>query len=555
MRGYVTIISVMMAVLVTVVAGCGGAARYDGRLSAADSLMRSAPDSALAIVQAVDRDSLATAADRAYHDLLLTQARYRCYVTATSDSDINRAVDYYLAHSGECEKLTRALLYKGAVMEELGHPDSAMIYYKHAESTAAPDDYFNLGYINMRIAFLYGNFFEMDGKEIKEYEEALEYFNRSDDQEYQLKCLNNLGCLLRATQPQKAESLLKRASAMAVQIKDTTSLISNIHSLIILYYYNQNLIEARRQVQQLGSFPDTLLYYDLCFCAANVYSKLGLIDSAEYFFNLGKMNHIKDDALYKMYYLGSLAELSAARNDTLAYLKYSRKSSLISDSLVFNNDKIDISRAEAFYDKRTMNNIHDDLSFWKRFLKWLIVAIFIVIIISLWIYYNERYNYRRLISDLKLEIKSQSVNLATFQHNTDKLKIKDSELKEFIESHNDMLRKVIEECYHTPHGPLAKSIKQIVKYNDRNANMWNKLFDYLDMEYNNIMSQTQKRYPQLDNKELLMIALTCMGYSCAQIAIVLDYSSSAGISTIRKRIARKMGFNGLLADYIKQFQY
>ena len=32
-------------------------------------------------------------------------------------------------------------------MEELGHPDSAMHYYKTAEATAAPDDYFNLAYI------------------------------------------------------------------------------------------------------------------------------------------------------------------------------------------------------------------------------------------------------------------------------------------------------------------------------------------------------------------------------------------------------------------------
>ena len=29
-------------------------------------------------------------------------------------------------------------------MEELGHPDSAMHYYKTAEATAAPDDYYNL---------------------------------------------------------------------------------------------------------------------------------------------------------------------------------------------------------------------------------------------------------------------------------------------------------------------------------------------------------------------------------------------------------------------------
>ena len=144
-----------MLLLVAVVTGCHRAPRYDSRLVAADSLMHDYPDSALAIIDAVSLDSLATEADHAYRDLLITQARYKCYIVATTDSDINRALAYYQRHSGEREKLTRAYIYKGAVMEELGHPDSAMLYYKHAEANAAPNDYFNLGQINTRIASLY----------------------------------------------------------------------------------------------------------------------------------------------------------------------------------------------------------------------------------------------------------------------------------------------------------------------------------------------------------------------------------------------------------------
>ena len=74
-----------MAVLVAAVTGCGRAPRYDARLVAIDSLMHDAPDSALALVQAIG--TLPAPADSAYRNLLLTQARYRCYVTATSDSN------------------------------------------------------------------------------------------------------------------------------------------------------------------------------------------------------------------------------------------------------------------------------------------------------------------------------------------------------------------------------------------------------------------------------------------------------------------------------------
>ena len=144
----------LMLVLVAGVTGCDGLRRYDARLVRADSLMQPDPDSALAIVGAID--SLAGDANLAYRDLLLTQARYKCYVdiTAGDDSAITRAMAWYSAHGGEREKLTRAYLYKGAVMQELGHVDSAMYYYKTAEVTADPKDYANLGKIHTRIAAL-----------------------------------------------------------------------------------------------------------------------------------------------------------------------------------------------------------------------------------------------------------------------------------------------------------------------------------------------------------------------------------------------------------------
>ena len=91
MKHLLTVILSILALGATV-SGCGGSHRYDSRLTAADSLMRSNSDSALAIVEGIARDSLTREGDRAYRDLLHTQARYRCYVTATSDSDINRAL-------------------------------------------------------------------------------------------------------------------------------------------------------------------------------------------------------------------------------------------------------------------------------------------------------------------------------------------------------------------------------------------------------------------------------------------------------------------------------
>ena len=52
------IILITLALLMILVTGCGGMHRYDARLAAADSLMHDLPDSALALILAVNPASL-----------------------------------------------------------------------------------------------------------------------------------------------------------------------------------------------------------------------------------------------------------------------------------------------------------------------------------------------------------------------------------------------------------------------------------------------------------------------------------------------------------------
>lgn len=72
---------VVLGMLSTTIISCAGRQPYDKRLIAAASLMYDFPDSALALVEGVCRDSLTAESERAYRDLLFTQARYRCYIT------------------------------------------------------------------------------------------------------------------------------------------------------------------------------------------------------------------------------------------------------------------------------------------------------------------------------------------------------------------------------------------------------------------------------------------------------------------------------------------
>ena len=52
----------------------------DKRLVLADTLMWTRPDSSLAILNAINRDSLQGEENQAYYALLLTQAQFRCNI-------------------------------------------------------------------------------------------------------------------------------------------------------------------------------------------------------------------------------------------------------------------------------------------------------------------------------------------------------------------------------------------------------------------------------------------------------------------------------------------
>ncbi len=312
------VILLMVAALVSTVTGCQGEARYDARLTVADSLLASDPDSALALIKTLAPADFATDGDRAYRDLLLTQARYKCYITATSDSDINRALGYYRAHSGDQEKLTRAYIYKGAVMEELGHPDSAMLYYKHAEATAAPDDYFNLGYVNLRIADLFLRESSEDSSIVIRLNQAISYYETLQDTFFLVSALGKLGSMVGYSHPDSAKHYLWRAIELSCQF-DSTLQYSHESTLAGVYLFQKEYTQANALAMDVlrhgseYSFETRFYYY-----AAMSYIKLGKLDSAMYVMSVMPE---PEDAVDSLTYYNLVSEISKIDGNTKIMLR------------------------------------------------------------------------------------------------------------------------------------------------------------------------------------------------------------------------------------------
>jgi hypothetical protein len=118
-----------------------------------------------------------------------------------------------------------------------------------------------------------------------------------------------------------------------------------------------------------------------------------------------------------------------------------------------------------------------------------------------------------------------------------------------------MMREMIDECYSGANvKQLKNKIEEIVKFQQGKDSQWLKLFSYIDLEYGNIITTTRHNFPQLSEKDLMLLALTTLDCSCIQIATILGYSNITSVGPIRQRLAKKMNLDGSLMTYIQQFK-
>ncbi len=356
--------------------------------------------------------------------------------------------------------------------------------------------------------------------------------------------------------PQRADSLLNAAMSIAETIGDTIEYVFAIQNLMKKDIHLKQYKEAYRLVQHVLSL-DSQQFLNATFYiyAADVYANLQKPDSAEILLAKADEKSIHE-AIDRLAYLDVKKDIALARGDTDSSRIYETWVTRFEDSLF--SSSIDLRHKLTAIDYSVTQQSHNLLKkrehslIWKLFSLLALVAILLILSIPIYI---KKHRYQELAKELSKSYKSQYQELVKQQKHVNALNIKDSELKEFIASNINMLQIIIEECYHGASIVQIKhKIEETVQFQkDNNSDHWLKLFTYIDLEYNNIMSITKKNYPNLRDKELLLLALTTLECSCLQIATILGYSNVSSIGPARQRLSKKMNLDGSISDYIRQF--
>ncbi len=529
---------------VAVVTGCGGTHRYDGRLVAADSLMQPAPDSALAALTAID--TLAGESDRAYRDLLVTQARYKCYadITASDDNAITRAMGYYRAHSSECEKLTRAFLYKGAVMEELGHVDSAMFYYKTAEATAAPKDYPNLGQINTRIGRLFRDYYADPQICYDKYEQALTCYKRIGNKRLQFDCLFYMGGCSGVTRIGNSEKLLAQASQLAIELGDSAKFFKSQELLCRQLVYNSVSIDRAKQIalnclNNYRPFANLDLVLDL----AEIYAKSGMTDSARFYLNyVDEIAVVSNPEQIQTRRYLILSEIARAEGDTSSLRRYDMLSHQVSDSILNSEQRYQIQQIENNFNRLKRTGFVSQISR----LRWTILGLSISAILVITLLVIEQIRRRRRTKAIISGI--QDINSSHLDRLLAQFDAKNTATGHLVSNLVTILKAcVAQNSDQLSTSRLAQQIKEtIVEIAD--DDFWNELRTYLDREHNGMISGIANK-PGITTKDIKFIELLCCGFSSHEISMILGYAPKY-VFNKRRIIARKLGIDWPLQDYL-----
>lgn len=173
MRTFLLILSAAILVACT-------PAKVDRTLKDVESYISERPDSALAVLESIDRSYLKSRRSEAHHALLHAMALDKNYIDVTDDSLASVAVRYYSKH-GPKKYLARSLYYKGLSYFYDGQYDKAIVELSKEEPVAAVYDSLYLGLTKVLQSAIYSSNFD-ENSEVELLQEALQIYSNLNNE-------------------------------------------------------------------------------------------------------------------------------------------------------------------------------------------------------------------------------------------------------------------------------------------------------------------------------------------------------------------------------------
>ena len=449
--------------------------QYLGR---AEAYMEQQPDSALSLLLQFCADDCQGDAQKAYYNLLLTQALDKTCHSIT-DAPIASALEFY-QNSDDSLRKAKAFFYQGRQHSEMEKYEAAIRCYLRALTAIKPlnePKYKALCYSHLGNA----NFSQgLYAKSLRCYKEAAGTFKSiKDSTNYAISLLDVGYSFILLERLDSAEYYTLQGLQMAELIDSKMEKQIAFRNLGVIYSEQK---EYQKALNLLQSARNEILDndYSYFYSLSNIYVQQEQYDSAVYYAEYIIRN---DTDLYgQASGYSSLYEVAKKREDWEKALAYKEQYDLYADSIYEQRQTVKLEEIQTKYNNQELVHENELLALNERRHEW-ILGSFILLTVLLLLYILSFYKREKLKKDrnillLQCQIQENEDALLTLQHDyikrnkeIEELSFRYAQSNESLSAENEVVRQHLLELQ-------QKNKEENIKLADKNKALLAELNKY-----------------------------------------------------------------------------
>lgn len=505
------------------------------RLDLAETLIDQRPDSALAILDAIDPSDLAQRRHRALYALLMTRALDKNYIDVTSDSLISIATEYY-ADSDDKHRRMLAEYYHGRVKYNAAeYPQSLLHQLKAIRIARESDDPFWTGFIAQSISEVYNKTFNK-AQEVDYAREAYINMQAARRQPYLTYSMLSLAGAYLDRGDRDSCIILGRQLLDSAAVTRDTNLEYYARNMLGIAYYDidsfaqsQAMLAAALAIDHPGSDVEPLSYLGAAMAAR------GNLDSAEMI-----LDRLAADTSNLRHWLEY--KIADRQHDTPRVLGALRHLHEQNVAYVMHTAHMDMDSALADY--FDYEHRIDQSQLRTSRLIWLSLIIILVAILGVatWIFIRA---YRRNMAQIE-------TNVAIAQNAREILSLRETEIdearssiEELLSTKFDILEGLCRTVYEkhptaAEKKKISDEVKNLIGRLSTDTSHIAELESFVDRHRHNLLHDFRSDYPMLKDADYRLMLYSALGFSSTAIALFLHEEKVESVYNRKARLKSRI---------------
>ncbi len=400
---------------------CQCSDKIDYTLKQAEQIMTEMPDSALNLLQSIDKSSLNSDRQKALYALLLSQALDKNYIDITDDSIISIAVNYF-EYNDEPHYAMLAHYYNANIAYNAGKLSESIIECMKAENIAKSlNDNFYLGMIYRLFSTIHNNTFN-NIEELCYSKLSYNYFSKTNKIEHIKYAYLDLAASYNNTkQFDKSITILENIINNPDYKNDTVFICEALSKYAHVQWLLKNYDKTLNTIQTIQSkykYPLNAMDYAQL---AHIYAIKGSIDTAKWFINRGKplIKNTTDKSIFET----ALFRINLTEDNYKSAINCKIRDHKIQDIIMDSVRKQSINKIQRDYFNQNAKLSETKAKYNAQLAITITIIAILLIIIGL-LYYNH---YR---TKQNIRIEKLKKLYSTLEHNH---KIEISEIQQLID--------------------------------------------------------------------------------------------------------------------------